>query len=938
MNTFKVLLCMGLTLFLVTASGQETQPDMARIKGIVTDSLLQRVVPAATVSVYLTEDSSLITYTITDQSGIFWLSNIPKNTELTTVIAYIGYESVIKKFKITKDGDFDMGRINISMSETLLEEISIKPPVWMKGDTLEFNADAFKLDPNAVAEDLLKRLPGVIVWGDGLITVNGREIHALLVDGKPFFGGDRKIATQNIAKDAIDKVQVYQREQTTSIMDSITEINIVTKNPGALGYFGKLAMGMGISNRKDLVSNLNLFKGGTQASLILGHNNVNKQSDDIFVLIRNSTYKGVGIENEYETDFNKSGNINSSIAGIFLQHDFIPGVDLLKKNTLKLDYLYNRSRVDLDHDNQTITTIGDHTAQFRKGAINSFNKNIQNIFNANYELTRKNYTFNLLVRASSKNLGSDISTTDKVADQNGNVTSGRTQQQFQNEENNELDINLSIKHSKNLDHHVRLPGNWSLLYGIRLHDRQDQSDHSSRFVSYIDPSVNQNFDRNNQHSSNYTGHHFKGRIGNLWNTLVGVNFDNTLELVNDLDLDIRNINNSVYNMNGLSLSNEMDPVLSYKRQEQVLDWRPGAFWQKRFSNILSNRYEKTGEISVELRHQYFVLTSASNRGFQNFERNYNRFLPKLSYSFMHQAPQRFSNRFNVSLASTYTFPSVEDLFPVVDTTDIYHIRYGNENLKPSNNREINSTFSHTNRKKNAFMYELILNLGDIRDAFSHFTRIDASGRTSFSLHNLDNSQYISLGANAAKALQFEHHKIQIKARGNFRFSNRPSYLVIQQDENISELLNNTRSVFGDASFNILFSHRELLDLNLITYMELYRNIQKAYDYSISNKRYRVESHALIKPTRKSTIGINTSYHRNNLYRFSDDYIICNLRISHRFFKNENLEITTAIYDIFDQNRKINMQTHDNVSIQNRYNTIGRHFIMTLSYYPRYFRK
>src|SRR5690554_3504717 len=253
MNTFKVLLCMGLTLFLVTASGQETQPDMARIKGIVTDSLLQRVVPAATVSVYLTEDSSLITYTISDQSGIFWLSNIPKNTELTTVIAYIGYESVMKKFKITEDGDYDLGRINMSMSETLLEEISIKPPVWMKGDTLEFNADAFKLDPNAVAEDLLKRLPGVVVWGDGLITVNGREIHALLVDGKPFFGGDRKIATQNIAKDAIDKVQVYQREQASSVMDSITEINIVTKNPGALGYFGKLATGIGISDRKDLV-------------------------------------------------------------------------------------------------------------------------------------------------------------------------------------------------------------------------------------------------------------------------------------------------------------------------------------------------------------------------------------------------------------------------------------------------------------------------------------------------------------------------------------------------------------------------------------------------------------------------------------------------------------------------------------------------------------
>ncbi|QEC73518.1 Plug domain-containing protein [Arachidicoccus ginsenosidivorans] len=100
----------------------------------------------------------------------------------------------------------------------------------MNGDTLEFNADAFHLDPNAVAEDLLRKLPGVVVWGDGTITVHGREVSRVLVNGKPFFGGDTKVATQNLPKKAVEKVQVYQQSKNKdNPLDSITEVNIQLK-------------------------------------------------------------------------------------------------------------------------------------------------------------------------------------------------------------------------------------------------------------------------------------------------------------------------------------------------------------------------------------------------------------------------------------------------------------------------------------------------------------------------------------------------------------------------------------------------------------------------------------------------------------------------------------------------------------------------------------
>jgi hypothetical protein len=117
----------------------------------------------------------------------------------------------------------------------------------MNNDTLEFNTENFKTQPNAVVEDLLKKLPGVVVDADGTVRVNGQKINRVLVNGKEFFTGDPKLATKNLDADAVDKVQVFDKKSDraafTGVDDGQSEkaINLKLKKDRNKSLFGKVS-------------------------------------------------------------------------------------------------------------------------------------------------------------------------------------------------------------------------------------------------------------------------------------------------------------------------------------------------------------------------------------------------------------------------------------------------------------------------------------------------------------------------------------------------------------------------------------------------------------------------------------------------------------------------------------------------------------------------
>jgi hypothetical protein len=256
------------------------------VRGAVVDSASGKPLREASVSLLAARDSAYVTFGITDGDGRFLLRNLP-NGRYRLLVTFVGFQNASRSVVITPDEPTaDLGTLALHPQATLLNEVVVKQesaPIAVKGDTIVFNANSFKTQPNAVVEDLLKKLPGVEVARDGTVKAQGQNVSRVLVDGKPFFGDDPKMATRNLPADLIDKVQVYDQQSDQAAFSGIDDgnrektINLTIKRDRKKGYFGQNSLGAGTDGRYQGRLGLNRFNNGRQISLLGMGNNLNQQ-------------------------------------------------------------------------------------------------------------------------------------------------------------------------------------------------------------------------------------------------------------------------------------------------------------------------------------------------------------------------------------------------------------------------------------------------------------------------------------------------------------------------------------------------------------------------------------------------------------------------------------------------------------------------------------
>ncbi len=221
--------------------------------------------------------------TAADLDGRFSLPAVKPGRYLLET-TYVGVAPVTMSVEVG-DANLSMKPIVMSESSKSLAEVTVtavKTPVKVMTDTVEFNADSYLTRPNAVVEDLLKRLPGVEISSDGKITANGKEVTKILVDGKEFFSDDPKVASKNLPAEMVNKLQVIDRKSDLARLTGVddgedeTVINLSVKPNMRNGWFGTVEGGYGTDSRYKGNFNVSRFQNGNQLTILGNFNNINE--------------------------------------------------------------------------------------------------------------------------------------------------------------------------------------------------------------------------------------------------------------------------------------------------------------------------------------------------------------------------------------------------------------------------------------------------------------------------------------------------------------------------------------------------------------------------------------------------------------------------------------------------------------------------------------
>jgi len=251
-----------------------------QVKGKLVDTL-GNPIGRATLKLYTVGRQDTLK-TVSNNVGFFLFKDIPTRNSVL-IISSVGYGTTTKEITIPVDKEIvSIDRLVLANSYTSLQEVFVSvPPIMVKEDTVEYKADSFRLKPNAMVEDLLKKMPGIDVDKNGNITAQGKTVTKVRVNGKDFFSGDPKTATRELSADMIDKVQVIDDygdlANASGIKDGEPDkvINLQLKKEKNRGVFGRSTTGIGTDNRYQGTANVNIFNNNKQITFFGGANNTN---------------------------------------------------------------------------------------------------------------------------------------------------------------------------------------------------------------------------------------------------------------------------------------------------------------------------------------------------------------------------------------------------------------------------------------------------------------------------------------------------------------------------------------------------------------------------------------------------------------------------------------------------------------------------------------
>ena len=254
MRHILLILLLGITTIHIQAQSQRNNPV---ITGHLTDIDSKEPLDQATIQLFWISDSSFVGGTISNEKGNFAVE-APSNGTFRLKITSVGYQSLVREVSVRNLRDVDMGDLRLTPDAVMLEGTVVTanvPQVVVKKDTLVYNPEAYRTPEGSAIEELIKRMPGSDIDEDGNITINGKQVKKIMLDGKEFMLGDIESALKNLPVSIIQNVKFYDRQSDQSRITGIedgnkeTVLDFTVKKGMNRGYMTNMDIAGGTKNR-----------------------------------------------------------------------------------------------------------------------------------------------------------------------------------------------------------------------------------------------------------------------------------------------------------------------------------------------------------------------------------------------------------------------------------------------------------------------------------------------------------------------------------------------------------------------------------------------------------------------------------------------------------------------------------------------------------------
>ncbi len=863
--------------------------------------------PSAAAVLLDPSDSTLLYFSVTGQNGRFLMTNVKKG-EYILQASLIGYVTFYRNVTLPGPSGGDQGVVIMAPKVYDVEGVVVsreRIPFKLKADTIEYDARAFRVNPDAVAEELLKKLPGLEVDRAGNIKAMGEDVRNVLVDGKEFFGSDPKVATRNLPADAIDKVQLFDKQSDESAFSGIDDgernptLNFVLDENKKNGIFGDVTAGAGTEGHVKASGKAYRFTDKTQYAALGMFNNVNEYG---FSLGDYITFSG-GLRSITLGDGHASPGGGTSFPVNFGQPVYGTGsngaaglnfsVSNGNKERFFISYLGSGSERNLSDLTTTLNylpegdfRIEEDAVQVRRDTTHTVNFGLRKMIGSKQNIivngsVTGNNASNPLGSSSASYLGDVlVNTLERSNDEMAKMVSGSADASYL----------LRISEGKSI---LKVTGKAAFT------GNESETRFSNR-TEYFNP-----------HSINELSQFYN--LGSLSQTYsTGISFTYKVSRFSYMDLSL----NAGYSSEDIErrqgdLSIEMLPVeeLSpdFTRQERSL--RPG---------LTMKRSTAKSQLSLSFLATAGIYYTTLN-GVTGEDEKYFFLTPRASWEYDYRSGRRLT----FSYSSTINTPRAAQLLPVVNNVNALLLFYGNRDLRPEYVHSVRASWWLFDQ----FSFTTLLtglNASYTNDKIGYARTVNSDLGQAVTLVNTDNDWSAGADVDFATVVRPLRIRVNLSLAEEFR---RGTGFVNGEENTMTGMSHKISLTFENRK-------KEKWDIETGSTLSLATS-RYSLQNSLNNSYSDISWFATATFSPGDHFSLNASADITNYAAgsFNEQRLVPLLGagVNYYFMKNRRATLSLAGVDLLDRNRGIIRESDMNYLIEKRSSIIGRYLLLSFTY-------